>query len=95
MYDDFDYGSEMEAHYSAQLDADLEMAQMAEVGEQMRSQQARGICQHNSAVRYTPTIFYPEQIGLKPGQLRCTDGCGEVFADDEDWDRAMESALYA
>lgn len=94
MYD-FDPMAEEEAMYYERLDADIEMAQMAEVGRQMDAQRKRGVCQHSSAVGYLAKPVYPEQQGLKPGQLRCTDGCGEVFADDEDWFRAMDDALYA
>lgn len=70
-------------------DADVEMAEARQIGAAIARQRAKGVCCHLSAVGYLAEPVYPEQIGLKPGQLRCTDGCGEVFASDEDWWAAM------
>jgi hypothetical protein len=80
-------------------DADILMAQYAEEARQLEAQRARGICQHSSAVGYavnpaTGKVYYPEQEGLLPGQQRCTEGCGRVFADDAEYFRAVEDALY-
>lgn len=90
---DFDYGMEMEALESERLDADLQMAEMAAVGRQIDRVRAEGGCAHTSAVGYLPVPVYPEQVGLEPGQLRCTEGCNRVFADDEDWMGWMDAAL--
>ena len=74
-------------------DSDIEAAEMAEAGNAIAAAQARGVCCHMSAVGYRSVPVYTEQEGLKPGQMRCTDGCGEVFADEEDWNAAMNYAM--
>jgi hypothetical protein len=74
-------------------DADVEMAEAREVGAAIARQRAKGVCCHLSAVGYLAKPVYETQIGLKPGQLRCTDGCGQVFADDDDYYAAMRYAL--
>lgn len=74
-------------------DADVETWEMNQVGAAMLQAQKAGRCCHNSAVGYIPKPVFPEQEGLKPGQLRCTDGCGILFESDEDWINAMRYAL--
>lgn len=84
------YSYDPEAVYQ---DADVEMAEAAIIGNTIAALQKRGICCHNSAVSYRETPVYPEQEGLKPGQYRCTDGCGTVFGNEEDWIRAMSEVV--
>jgi len=76
-------------------DADIEMAEYAREARALDAARARGECPHSSAVGLPDSgkIFYPEQEGLLPGQVRCTDGCGTVFASDADWDRARVEVL--
>jgi hypothetical protein len=73
-------------------DADIEMAEMAAIGAAINSAHRRGVCTHGSAVGYHVKLYYPEQHGLRPGQLRCRV-CKEIFADDEDWHAAIDEAL--
>jgi hypothetical protein len=93
MFDD-DPGMDEEARWLERVDADLEMAEMAAAGNALHAARKAGRCVHAGAVGYLPDPVYPEQVGLKPGQLRCTDGCGQVFASDEDWLAAMDAAIY-
>ena len=76
-------------------DADIEMAELEAMGNAIHSQRQRGVCCHQSAVGWIPEPCYPEQVGLKPGQLRCTDGCRQVFNSDDDWFDAMAEAVNA
>lgn len=75
-------------------DADIEKWEMEQVGNAIHKLEAAGICTHQSAVGVSASgeIFYPEQVGLKRGQLRC-HGCKEVFDSDEDWDYARHYAI--
>ncbi len=92
MYDD--YGYEMEAIEQERWDADLEMAEMSRVGRAIDRARAAGVCCHQGVVGYVAgKVFYPEQVGLEPGQSRCTDGCGRVFTSDDDWQAAMSAAI--
>ena len=90
MWDDF--GAEVEAAELASLDVDLEMAEMSASAAVGHAARAAGRCAHWGAVGYLPKPVYPAQQGLRPGELRCTDGCGRVFASDEQWYAAMEDA---
>jgi hypothetical protein len=94
----------MELWADARRDVDLEMAAMAAVGDAIAAARNAGRCAHQSAVGYLSPPCYPEQEGLRPGQLRCTDpfpggapegwrGCGAVFDGDDDWDNAMNDAI--
>lgn len=74
-------------------DADIATWEDQQIGAAMHAARKAGRCCHNSAVGYLSKPVYPEQEGLKPGQLRCTDGCGTVFENDEDWVYAMRYAL--
>jgi hypothetical protein len=74
-------------------DADLEMAEAAEIGAAIHARQKQGICCHLSAVGYVGRVIYPEQEGLLPGQVRCRDGCGTVFASDEEWQETMMQTI--
>lgn len=92
---DEDPWAEEEAAQNVRWDADLEMADMAAAGDAIAAARKAGRCAHQSAVGYAPKghRHYPEQEGLKRGQVRCTDGCGRVFASDEDWYAAMDEAV--
>jgi hypothetical protein len=90
---DTDPWMEQEALEAERLDADMEMAEMAAVGNAIARARRAGRCAHQSSVGYLPKPVYPEQEGLKPGQSRCTEGCGRVFDSDEDWYAAMDAAI--
>jgi hypothetical protein len=79
-------------------DADILMMEYAREGRALANARKRGNCCHSSVVGYVPGgVFYPEQVGLNPGELRCTEGtngCDRVFFSDEDWDQARQEALY-
>lgn len=67
-------------------DADIELAEMRRVAYQVDRLRKKGICCHTSSIGVSATgeIFHPEQVGLKPGQQKCTDICGRVFESDEE-----------
>lgn len=67
-------------------DADLELAALQAVGRRVARLRARGICCHSSSVGLSAdgTIYYPEQVGMRPGQQRCTDLCGRLFDSVDD-----------
>ncbi len=73
-------------------DADIEQAEWEREACQSHAARLRGICQHNSAVSYRVPVVYPEQVGLRPGEMRCTEGCKRVFGSDEEWVDAMRDA---
>lgn len=66
-------------------DADIEMAELAEIGARIGRLEAAGVCTHESWVGRSATgeIHYPEQIGLSGDQVRCTRKCKQVFANDD------------
>lgn len=74
-------------------DDDILMAEFAEEARRLQYLEKQGICVHGSAVGLPDNgmIYYPEQVGLKRGQVRCTAGCGQVFDSEEDWDCARSS----
>lgn len=74
-------------------DADIEMWEMSQIGNAIGRAEARGVCCHTGVVGYLPEPVYPEQVGLRPGQSRCRDGCGTVFYSDDDWITAMMDAI--
>lgn len=81
MYDDYETTADLmeDWHYS-RLDADMEQAEMERDARQARRDIAEGRCAHASGVLYRETAFYPEQIGLSPGQMFCYD-CKQAVAD--------------
>lgn len=85
----FGYDEELPAGFQ---DADFEQRELEELGNRMARLKKRGICVHGSWVGHkidpaTGKEFYPEQVGLSGAQVRCTDGCGQVFeSDDAIWD---------
>ncbi|MEV4083038.1 hypothetical protein AB0J43_22495 [Nonomuraea fuscirosea] len=92
MYDDF--GTDMEAIESLRRDADLEQAAMEREGNRLAALRARGICTHSSGVEYRDPPFYPEQVGLRPGQSRCTEGTGGcmfVANSEAEWQAAQDA----
>lgn len=96
-YEDTDPGMEREAEEEERMqrraDADAEMAEMTRVGNMVARAHAAGRCTHGSAAGYINPPVYPEQVGLEPGQLACTAGCGAVFDSDEEWLEAMDKAI--
>lgn len=91
---DDDYGYEMEAIEQARFDADLEQAEWNRLGRLVDAAHAAGRCTHGSTVGYLAKPFYPEQEGLKPGESRCTSGCGRVFTSNAELLRAAQEAIY-
>lgn len=75
-------------------DADIEQAEFEAEGRAFAAAKRAGRCTHSSTVGFVGTIHYPEQVGLKPGQQRCTEGCGQVFDSDDEWAEAMMEAVY-
>jgi hypothetical protein len=94
-YPDTDPWMELEALETERLDADLEMAEGAAVGNAIAAAQRRGVCCHTSTAGYIRPAVYPEQEDLKPGQLACTEhtgGCARVFEGTDEWVAAMDAA---
>ncbi|KUN57279.1 hypothetical protein AQJ46_47870 [Streptomyces canus] len=87
-YEDETTADALQADHEAQWDADLIQAEMEATARRLAAHEKAGFCTHQSAVGCIPEPVYKEQIGLRPGQLRCTDGCGTVFESDEAWDAA-------
>lgn len=83
--------AEEEAAQSSRWDADLEMASMAAAGDAIYAARKAGRCAHMSAAGYHKD--FPDR-GLRRGQVRCMDGCGQVFASDEAWHEAMDEVMY-
>lgn len=77
-------------------EADILQAQYEQESRELEALRRRGICTHQSWVGLPAdgTIYYESQKGLKAGQVRCTDGCGQVFDSEEDRDYAAEEAMY-
>lgn len=67
-------------------DADIEMAELARIGNRAAYLRKRGICTHSSSVGVSATgeIFYTEQVDLFGEEVRCTDICGKKFASAQD-----------
>ncbi|MGR6921258.1 hypothetical protein ACU635_44040 [[Actinomadura] parvosata] len=89
-----DYGTDMEAIEDLRHDADLEQAAMEREGDRLAALRAQGICTHSSGVMYRNPPVYPEQVGLRPGQSRCTEGtggCEFVANSDAEWFAAVDA----
>lgn len=91
--DDDPYGWDNEVVYR---DADIEQAQMVTEGNRLHRLRQSGMCLHSSAVSLPDSgeVFYPEQEGLQPGQVACTEhtgGCNAVFPSQDAWFQAMQS----
>lgn len=76
-------------------DADMEQAEYERIGAHVAQLEGAGVCCHLSAVGYMPEPFYPAQVGLLPGEVRCTDGCGATFASEDAWQDAVSEAVYS
>lgn len=64
-------------------DADIELAEMAAVGDALHHWRSRGICQHQS-------------VQGPPKRIACRDntgGCAAVFTSPQQWYLAMDRAL--
>lgn len=83
----------LQAWCDARRDADLEQSQLQAAGDRIHAVRRSGRCAHQSSVAYRNPPVYDTQRGLRPGQSRCTDGCGRVFDSDQDWHDAMDDAL--
>jgi hypothetical protein len=86
---DIDAEAEAEAAELERFDADLLLAGMNALGDAIHAARARGVCCHQSAQGHQAG----QADGLRPGQVRCTDGCGRVFDGDEAWWAAMDEAV--
>ncbi|MEW1842999.1 hypothetical protein AB0392_34095 [Nonomuraea angiospora] len=93
-YFEDDYGTDMEAIETLRRDADLEQAAMEREGNRLAALRKRGICTHSSGVTYRDPPVYEAQVGLRPGQSRCTEGtggCTFVADSDEEWNAAQDA----
>lgn len=71
-------------------DADLELAELAQAAAGISAARRRGECPHQGAAgKGNPTHGH----GLTDDQLRCTDGCGRVFASQQAWETAINEVL--
>jgi hypothetical protein len=86
---------EDEAFLNDRVDADLEQAHFERMGRLISKARKAGRCTHGSVVGYHEPAIYPEQVGLKPGEHRCTSGCGSVFESQDAWLDAMHEAIGA
>ena len=90
---DTDPWMEIEALETERFEADMLQAEMEAEGRRYARAQKAGVCTHGSTVGYLAQPVYPEQEGLKPGQSKCTAGCGEVFDSDEAWQQAIAASI--
>lgn len=94
---DTDPMMELEALEDERRDADMEQAEWERQGRLFDRAQKAGRCTHSSGAGYVAgKVFYPEQEGLKPGQIACTEhtnGCNAIFNSDEEKAAATEAAL--
>jgi hypothetical protein len=67
--------------YYARVDADMEQAEFERQAREARLDRANGICHHDGGYLFRHEAFYPEQVGLFPGEMHCTD-CGQAVADE-------------
>lgn len=67
-------------------DADIEMAELTELGHRIGDLNRQGICTHNGWVSRPANgqIYYPVQAELKPGQVACSEECGRIFDSEEE-----------
>jgi hypothetical protein len=68
-YFDEDPWADVEALGNLRHEADMEQAEMEAAGNAIARAERAGICTHGSAAGYHNPPLYPEQAGLKPGQL--------------------------
>ncbi|ATM24508.1 hypothetical protein SMD44_p10009 (plasmid) [Streptomyces alboflavus] len=84
-YEDETTADALQAWSDDRLQADLEQAEMEAQGDRLYAHEQAGFCTHQSAVGYLTVPFYPEQEGLRPGEYRCTGGCGSLFRNETEW----------
>lgn len=94
----FDYapGDDLEDILAGRLDADREQAAAERLGAVITWRRNHGICCHQRAVGYSDAPEYPEQQGLGPGELRCTEhtaGCQRIFDSEDHWRSARREAV--
>jgi hypothetical protein len=86
----FDYDEEMPAGFS---DADLEQAEYERMGKRLAALRAAGVCAHGWTQGYTPEAA-ARHTGLQVGGIACLeDGCGMVWASEDEWYEARQEAL--
>ena len=90
---DEDPWADVEAMETARMDVDLEMAEMAAAGDATAAARRAGRCPHMSSVGYSGGPHRAEQEGMKRGQVRCTDKCGQTFGSNDEWYAAMDAAM--
>lgn len=82
-------------------DADIEMAQYAEEAARADARRAEGYCLHSSCQgipngddEYCTRVRNElEAKGLQRPQVICTEGCGMIFQDSDEWHRAHVGAV--
>lgn len=84
-YEDETTADALEAWCDERRDADMEMAQWAREARQADALRAAGNCLHSSSVGLPDdgTIYYESQRGLVGEQVRCTESCGQIFANSQ------------
>ncbi|TDD17237.1 hypothetical protein [Nonomuraea diastatica] len=63
-------------------------------GNYLAALRAKGVCTRSSGVMYRDPPVYQAQVGLKPGQSRCTEGtggCTFVADPDAEWYAAQDA----
>lgn len=85
MSDYYSTADAMQDWCDERFDADMQQAEWERDARESRAEEVRtGVCAHNAGgVGYREVAFYPEQIGLSPGQTFCF-GCREAYASDLD-----------
>lgn len=74
-------------------DADIEQAEYEYEAARLSALRRSGTCTHDGVVGLSAEgrAFYPEAVGLVGTQVKCTEGCGRVFEDFEEWREAVAS----
>ena len=73
------FGYDEEAIYQ---DADIEQAEMIELGNRLADLEASGVCTHQGI-----------RDSKNKRDLKVCTGCGETFRDRDAWDAAVEAVL--
>ncbi|MGP3776988.1 hypothetical protein ACTWJ8_39765 (plasmid) [Streptomyces sp. SDT5-1] len=87
-YTDETAADAMEAAHERAREVDADADAMDRHADELHAHEARGFCSHFGTVGYLPTPVYAEQVGLKPGEHRCTGGCRTVFPSEAAWIKA-------
>jgi len=88
-----DYPIDADPHYDGDVlvrDEDILMAGYVAEANRLGRLRELGVCIHSSAVGVSESgeIYYREQVGLKRGQMACTEhtgGCAAVFDTEDAW----------